>query len=494
MTTTILLLSSCKKTDVKDLDKISFTKDLTPTFFKLPTNAAFAVKRVAQELERQNNITGFVKNFAANEGLPIWDKVIINEYNTQNIVSSSGDTSVIIPYAIQNAEEIKGYIKAKLNGNVILYLNRASDYIGYSFTQDVNATGKTAVKYALAMMNVNSKTFGENDYTITDPQLNTAFHPNEAQGNELSLSLAAEEQICYHMRNNFIPDPNIRCITISTGYWPELAGSNNDGPPLTPPTQGGAAPDPDPCGNKQIVNGNLPAGCGGSQNGWEPDSEPDATPLIQHLEGLEYFSSDPNKWNNQTFPPQALPTWNDYFNNYPKDTITGCELESKKVYEMAGGPLYAASLSSPLQYENACAVRNSIALNKCGKIIPSITMTEPDGTVRQVTRLGANGLYYFIAASDLYWYMRKTFGTPPADNVVIRSEALDGNFASKLPSDKKGIYIMKARNPSNSTGFGATGHATAFKDGSASPCNGHLYGEDSLVGGGISSVSLWVLN
>lgn len=85
--------------------------------------------------------------------------------------------------------------------------------------------------------------------------------------------------------------------------------------------------------------------------------------------------------------------------------------------------------------------------------------------------------------------MIPTFGMPPATHVVTRSEAPDGEFAGKL-SAEKGIYIMRAREPSI---FEATGHVVLFNSGSPVP-GGHLYGNNSEVGGGIRDVSLWKLN
>lgn len=339
----------CKKTDLQKGHENSNVKELRSNFFTLPTNASFAVKRVMKELKRQDAMTGFVNNFVINEGLPIWDKVIINEYNTQNIVSSTGDTTLIIPYAIQNMEEIKGYIKAKLNGGIILYLNRASDYIGYSFTQDISTSGKTAVKYALAMMNVNSKTFGGKDYTITDPLLNTAFHPNGTQGNELSVLGPDDVQICYRMRNGNLVDPAIHCITVSTPYWPEIAGSDNTGGTNTsdpPQTGGGAATQPDPCGNKQIVNGNLPLGCGGTQNGYEPDITEDYFTLadIQLFESLNLTQV---LWN-WIFSPQqinnALKIKNYLVQN--NASASAKDLAKKHIIQMKNDPDYLALVNS----------------------------------------------------------------------------------------------------------------------------------------------------
>jgi hypothetical protein len=120
------------------------------------------------------------------------------------------------------------------------------------------------------IIDINRKTFGEKDYTITDPLLNNAFQPVGSTGQDLSLFTPQNNGACGFSRGaNAVA--YTWCFEISVGYWPELAGNNNEPPPPPPPTGGGAATAPDPCGNKQIVNGNLPAGCGGTQNGWEPD-------------------------------------------------------------------------------------------------------------------------------------------------------------------------------------------------------------------------------
>ncbi len=209
-----------------------------------------------------------------------------------------------------------------------------------------------------------------------------------------------------------------------------------------------------------------------------------------HIEGIEQPSSVIENWDIQIFPPQILPTFIVYDSNYPKEE-NGCEMGSSAVYEMAGGPLYILHLNDPVNFGNACALRTSIALTKCGITIPLIRERLANGNYRNVTKLGSNGKHYFITANDLYWWMIKTFGAPPPSHVVKPSQALDGEFSGKLPAEN-GIYIMRALDNSLN-GFGATGHVSLHTTTGAVQC-GHLYGSNTEVGGGIRDVSLWKLN
>jgi len=271
-----------------------------------------------------------------------------------------------------------------------------------------------------------------------------------------------------------------------------------------PSSGGGGSP-----GNGWVGTGGGtgdPSGGGGGNGGWWTGGGPqncDPTITIRgsglppceagwlplgptHAEGLDSDDGGLIGWDTEDFPPQTLPTYNVFDANYPKDA-NGDELDAPLVYQMAGGPLYNSHLSNPTLWSNACALRVSIALVKSGINIPHITRTERDGTITQVTKLGAGGKYYFTTATELHKWMSKTFGTPPASHIVTRSEAPDGNFAGRLPR-VNGIYILRANYPR----LWATGHATIFQMGNAMP-GADLYGTDNDVTGGIYDVTVWQL-
>ena len=119
------------------------------------------------------------------------------------------------------------------------------------------------------------------------------------------------------------------------------------------------------------------------------------------------------------------------------------------VYSLAGGAVLAVYNSGPIDYQNACALRVSRALNYSGVNIPQITGQ---------TYKSADNKNYFLSLAKLYNFVKKTFGA--GDKILPQSYGgMKGFlFQSKL-SGHKGIYIMQAAYPAQ---LGALGHCTLF--------------------------------
>ena len=165
------------------------------------------------------------------------------------------------------------------------------------------------------------------------------------------------------------------------------------------------------------------------------------------------FLYDANYWNNPSlsFPQQSLPSWNSFFNSYPRNSSGQWLTGANNVFSFVGGDVYKARQDYPNATNNTCALKVSIALNGAGINIPQITTTNGNpGTLK-----GADGKYYFLNAKSLNKWMRKTFGT--GQNYSHYTAAQGGvkgkNFPSLL-SGKKGIYSLVSTNPN-----WASGHA-----------------------------------
>ncbi|WP_433627078.1 T6SS effector amidase Tae4 family protein [Chryseobacterium cucumeris] len=176
----------------------------------------------------------------------------------------------------------------------------------------------------------------------------------------------------------------------------------------------------------------------------------------------EYY--DTAYWDNPTltFPPQSLPSWQNYYNAFPKD-VNGKGLSGPAIYEIVKGTpkalrddvLNDSNPNNDHDYDNACALRVSIALNYSGVKIPNI----PNHTFK-----GGDGKYYFLSAKKLNAWMRKTFGTNPATSTTPYNSNhihITGNQAGvngvNLPAilkDKKGIYSLVSSNSAWASGHG----------------------------------------
>ncbi|PZD79018.1 T6SS effector amidase Tae4 family protein [Mesonia sp. K7] len=152
------------------------------------------------------------------------------------------------------------------------------------------------------------------------------------------------------------------------------------------------------------------------------------------------------------------------------------------VYSYVGGDVAQARLDYPIETNNTCALKVSIALNESGINIPFIQSTSGNpGTIQ-----GADGKYYFLNAKALNVWMKKTFGISPSNPQHYKYNSVDGgtdgeNFPTLL-NGKKGIYSMI---PDPQANFGASGHADMF-DGNkcAAKCYFNVAQE----------IDFWVLN
>ncbi|UKB77936.1 T6SS effector amidase Tae4 family protein [Chryseobacterium sp. MEBOG07] len=181
-------------------------------------------------------------------------------------------------------------------------------------------------------------------------------------------------------------------------------------------------------------------------------------------EGKADENYDTAYWDNPnlTFPPQSLPSWQNYYDAFPKD-VNGKGLSGPAIYEIVKGTpkalrdgvLNDSNPNNDHDYDNACALRVSIALNYSGVKIPNI----PNHTFK-----GGDGKYYFLSAKKLNAWMRKTFGTNPATSTTPYNSNhihITGNQAGvngvNLPvilKDIKGIYSLVSSNSAWASGHG----------------------------------------
>jgi len=243
-------------------------------------------------------------------------------------------------------------------------------------------------------------------------------------------------------------------------------------------------------------NPNVPAGTYPSNNAlpgcwmWAATPIFDPNSFVLYRSAFEKEEGISNQqagdWDNTEvlYPRQNKPAWSSMYgiNGYPRQLFTGhptWDKTNNDVYTQAGGDILNMALAEPAKYANACALRVSIALNKSGITIPSKLNR---------TYKGKDGKYYFLSAAKLYKFCLDTFGKP---TVIIKPTSTNGNvdYINYLKG-KKGIYIMRAANPSE---FDAEGHATLFDGNDAIR---HSNGSDAKhfdAGGGIWRIYLWEL-
>ncbi|MFV8358393.1 T6SS effector amidase Tae4 family protein, partial [Flavobacterium sp. XS1P32] len=158
---------------------------------------------------------------------------------------------------------------------------------------------------------------------------------------------------------------------------------------------------------------------------------------------------DINDYDGIIVEKQILPRRNDFYDAFPKIGTAG--MPSKQVYELVGGHMWDAHKSGNTNYQNACAIRISRALNYSRKPIPIFK----NKLGEQKSEKGKDNLNYILDASSLLAYMLKSY----SDNPPLHLEGKTPGEYLKALKGKWGIYIMI---PKNSKSFGASGHADFF--------------------------------
>jgi hypothetical protein len=195
--------------------------------------------------------------------------------------------------------------------------------------------------------------------------------------------------------------------------------------------------------------------------------------MSQKSDTEDTSSSDLSSLNLE-FPPQPLPTFDDFILAYPSELDPDFDT-SQKIYTAVGGAVLTKYNQGA---RNTCALRVSRGLNNCNINIPNI----PGVTVK-----GGDNKNYFLVAKNLLSWMKKTFGTPTGSNHLTTSQGgFNGEGFLDSLKGKVGIYIMIPNNPSSS-GFDASGHADLFF---SDMCDNDCYFNAS---GGISEIFFWEL-
>lgn len=161
---------------------------------------------------------------------------------------------------------------------------------------------------------------------------------------------------------------------------------------------------------------------------------------------------DENYWQDPTlsFPSQDLPSYDDFYNAFPKNSDGSWMYGADAIYNLVGGDVLQARIDEPNQTSNTCALKVSIALNGAGINIPNISGE---------TLEGENGNYYFLNAKALTDWMVLTFGEPDDGITHMKLEGTECELPTNSTAfgNKKGIY-SGIRPP----GQNVTGHVDIY--------------------------------
>lgn len=323
---TLLFVNSCKKADtlVSNKSDNEIAKEKTPeNFFNLPANAAPVLRRIANELEKQNKTKEFIKAFIAKEGFPIWDKASIETHkrkiksNTATGFDGDGleDTTVYIPLVVNAQQYVHGFLKATVTDTVELKIFRQNDYKDFPFQTSLSSsTVTTAENFSLRMMAMDRDVFGSTEFKLEDKRMFNNSTDYSDTGNIQRfikfINVSGEgfvsdgttiNNVMYEVCVDAITYTRNNCLNVSgtsnnmCGWtavnsevcvsWEEEGGGGggqqSGGWPFPPPGEdpggggggpggGGSNPPCGPGGGNNIVNGFVPIECeqGPGGNPW----------------------------------------------------------------------------------------------------------------------------------------------------------------------------------------------------------------------------------
>ncbi len=177
----VIAKTSCKKNDLLTNENSTQLNVRINQFFNLPSNVNPAVARVAKELERQNQKTGFISTLATQAGFPVWDKSSVKLIKNNNSSNSNSlledykgaDTCILIPMVLIDANHVNAFISATIiDDSVTMRMYYKNDYKAYPFKATQPATGiTTAEEFASQMMSFDKAVFGYTKFEIKDKKL-----------------------------------------------------------------------------------------------------------------------------------------------------------------------------------------------------------------------------------------------------------------------------------------------------------------------------------
>lgn len=521
----MLLLFGCRKDQTVQIqDKVDVT-----TFYANTETLNPTLLGLINSFKKDDHFNAQLGNFITKNGVPVWKETIyktggmttvakadvrMNSTSTRLNTASPQDTSkgvFLIPLQSQTDESIKSYIVATKyndsNYSYRLYNRDSLDRIRpTNDTVRQNLTNVEAV-FGVFEKNINNKnTILISGTVIRNARMEYNISSQVSQSSKprvnydycvinITMTLYYEQIMYSYMYGPpeyqlvaVVLDMQIDCYGGGgsggvQGLDPGPGGNGGSGYnwwqfgtgwPWNDPYQYGYYNDPWQTWWTTAQNIGSGGGAGSGSNQINDEFNPYASD----------FDPEVDWWDDQntTYPPQPLPTYNNFVANYP--TTNGHDMPAGDVYRLVGGMPLSIYMSDSIKNGNACALRVSRALNYSGVTIPNI----PNKTF-----LGSDGKYYFLSAAAIGDWMNKTFGTS-GPNVITVTKAQGGtngqNFDSYLQGNQ-GIYSLRA---SSNSKFGATGHATYY-NGTNCPIDakGLHTTEYYNADGGVEYIRLWKL-
>jgi hypothetical protein len=229
---------SCNKLDVATTEQTTTNiAAIEAKFFTIPAGTSDLTKRVIEEIKKRNEKSGFVAEFAENNGFPVWDKALFEQRQNENpssvsansINNNSGptDTLILIPLVNVEQQKVTGLLRVVINNGIGLNYSLSEYYKNYA--SGLNNLNSPASQFALLNMYLNKHVYGVKNYTLTDHKLfssdttHTRSHalefddlPPGATNNLFSSTICINSNITITYCNSEFCFINGNCMCIGT--------------------------------------------------------------------------------------------------------------------------------------------------------------------------------------------------------------------------------------------------------------------------------------
>ncbi len=201
----VTLLFSCRKVELYAPDY-----QTTERFFQIPANTKPDVRRVADEMKRQNAKSPFITKVTSEYGFALWNKskVTIEKQQTSNAQKgaeeNSTDTIVLIPLVLPDNSFVNGFIEAKISDTTTVFrILHKDDYVNFPFG-DAITDEITADKLATVVMEFDKEVFNYDEFEILDRRL---FTKDNILNPERTFARLSETSDCYLVDIFWDPSP-----------------------------------------------------------------------------------------------------------------------------------------------------------------------------------------------------------------------------------------------------------------------------------------------
>lgn len=232
---------SCKKFDTESNEAIENNSDLRDKFFNTSKTNDEEIKKLANDIKKQDALLKSLPEFIKKNGIPVWDKTLYKvngkikntgngtsnsfQSSSQNSTSTEGEQGLFfIPLQSTTSTDIKSYITAYKHDDS-LYTYKLFNKDSLNTVQTSTNTAKSKLLNTQAILGVFEKSINNKDsINIVSPSLGTLKNPNinfvtDTSNNIASTTNSTSCQVSISMEITYEWRDFAYCYGGSCGSW-----------------------------------------------------------------------------------------------------------------------------------------------------------------------------------------------------------------------------------------------------------------------------------